>query len=273
MNTQNENVPAVQHQQIKSSDNFLSSLEALVKSTDMIKNLCKQLMQTPHYAKLKEEGIFAIVMMANSLGIDVQAALNGRLGYDRGKVTIPSETMNLMIRQAGHSIEKDPVSNEKVCILTGKRKDNGDTIKVKYTIEEASRAGLTAKDNWKNHPQAMLFARCSSMLARQLFADVIGGCYTREEMDDENFINKNASVVDIASVIVKTSGMFSDGQSDELESLVANMPDIRERILSLYVVTKFTEIHATNFEFIKNWATKELSRRQVDSLKTTEDAE
>ena len=93
--------------------------------------------------------------------------------------------MNSRIRKAGHSVLVDPKSDHKICILHGKRADNGDTCTAQFTIGEAERIGLTKSGAWKNYPEDMLFCRALSRLGRRLFPDLIGECYVEGEIDDK----------------------------------------------------------------------------------------
>ncbi len=53
-----------------------------------------------------------------------------------------------------------------------------------FTFKDAALAGLANKDNWKNYPKNMLFARALSNGARWYCPDAICGWYTMEEMQD-----------------------------------------------------------------------------------------
>lgn len=160
------------------------SFEVILKDVEVMQKMCAQLMKTKHYQTMGEAGLFAIMQKAKSLNINALEALNGGLYYVNGKVGMSSEMMACLIRQAGHSITKDPKSDEKVCVLHGKRSDNGDTWMVSFSMEDAKRAGL-AKNMYEKYPGIMLYNRCMSMLARQLFPDVIKGAgYTMEELNE-----------------------------------------------------------------------------------------
>lgn len=155
----------------------------LLKDVDIIKNASQKLMQTPHYAKLGQEGIFAIVQKAKSLNINPLDALNGALYFTAGRVGMSAEMMNTLIRSHGHSITKDTKSNDTICILHGKRADNGDTWTESFSIEDAKRAGIYKDATpWGKYPRNMCFNRALSNLARQLFPDVIKGCYEIDEL-------------------------------------------------------------------------------------------
>jgi hypothetical protein len=61
-----------------------------------------------------------------------------------------------------------------------------DASVVTWTVDEAARAELVSKTNWRLYPRQMLVARATSELCRYVFADVLGGlCYTPEELGGE----------------------------------------------------------------------------------------
>ena len=152
-----------------------------VETLEQTQKLCQALMQSPHYQKMGKEGIFAIVQKSKAVGVDPLDALNGGMYYVQGKVEMTSTMMNDLIRRQGHSITKDKTSNAEICILHGKRKDNNDTWCENFSIEDAKQAGIY-RNQWLKYPKDMLFARALSRLARQLFPDVIKGCYVEEEI-------------------------------------------------------------------------------------------
>jgi hypothetical protein len=163
-------------------DDFNSSLMQIESTQKM----CEALMRTAHYAKMTKDGVFAIVTTARSLGIDPIRALNGGLYYLQGKVGMSTELMASLIREKGHSIVKDPKSSPTVCILHGKRGDNGDTWTISFSIDDAKRAGIyNDKTPWGKYPQIMMYNRAMSTLARQLFPDVIKGVgYEKDELEE-----------------------------------------------------------------------------------------
>jgi len=154
------------------SMNFLSEI-------DNVHTMVKKLMNTKHFQKMGEDGIFAIIMTAKSIGMPAIDALQGQLYYVQGKVGMSYEAMNMYIRNAGHSVQIKHLDT-KSCTLIGKRKDNGDTAEITFDMDDAKKAGK----NYDKHPKTMLFARCLSMLKRFLFPDVCTKVYVKEEMDD-----------------------------------------------------------------------------------------
>ncbi|MDX1745809.1 MAG: hypothetical protein R3324_07720, partial [Halobacteriales archaeon] len=61
---------------------------------------------------------------------------------------------------------------------------------VTFTMEDAKRAGLAGKDNWKHYPRQMLRWRAVTEVSRFLFADLDMGTkvtYTADEMGDDQW--------------------------------------------------------------------------------------
>lgn len=190
--------------------------------TDRLKQtqeICALLLKTPHYAKMGQEGIFAVVSKAVQLGIDPLEALNGGLYFVRGKVEMSAQLMNSLIREKKHSITKDPKSDCTICILHGKRADNGDVWTESFSMEDAKAAGLASSSTYRAHPRAMLFARALSMLARQLFPDVIRGCYVEGEI----------ASIDMQPQEPETDKLSSD-QILEIQAFVESDPAYKARL-------------------------------------------
>lgn len=60
----------------------------------------------------------------------------------------------------------------------------GGSLRMEWTFEQARKAGLTGKDNWKNYPRAMLRARCIAEGVRAVYPAAIGGLLVSEEAHD-----------------------------------------------------------------------------------------
>lgn len=141
--------------------------------------------KTAHFNKWasKPDDLMLIICKALQIGMNVFDAINGGLYAVRGKIEMPSRSMNAIIRAKGHSVTIVESSTTK-CVLKGVRSNNKDASTASFTIEEAKLAGLTNNDPWKKYPADMLFARALTRLARQMFADVITDCYIEGELSD-----------------------------------------------------------------------------------------
>ena len=233
------------------------------------KQLCEMLMKTSHYSKMGQEGIFAVVEAAKSLDVDPRQALGGGLYYVKGKVEMSSRMMNALIRSKKHSITRDKRSDEKICILHGKRADNGDTWTESFSLEDASRAGLLGNNVWKIYPKDMLFARALSRLARQLFPDVIGNCYVEGEIALDKTIKSKEIFEDECEdeILISESDpienkfkneKISESQCAILDSYLMEDPEAEERIKSILNIESVYEMKAAHF----NGIVKTLSKRK-----------
>ncbi len=124
--------------------------------------------------------ILACVATGRAIGIDDMTAIRSIHIID-GKPTFAAELMVMLVRRRGHSIVGEVGPD--TATVTGRRADNGDEMRVTWTLEMAKRAGLVGKGNWKSYPEAMLWARAVSQLCRMLFADCFAGStHTPEEL-------------------------------------------------------------------------------------------
>lgn len=222
----------------------LKETKELVSDIENTTKVCQALMNTPHYKKLGGEGIFAIVEKARSIGINPLDALNGGMYFVNGKVEMSSAMMNQMIRNNGHSITKDKRSDDNICILHGRRKDNGDTWVESFSIEDAKRAGIY-RNQWLKYPKDMLFARALSRLARQLFPDIIKGCYVLGEISEAPALNEPVIEELPFATIPKD-------KADELELMLEHNPELKQNILNFltseYKVSSLHEMPDSIYE-------------------------
>ncbi len=135
-----------------------------------------------------EAKIMMILLAAKELGVGPCQALNGGIWSIQGKIEISARLMNGLIRRAGHSI-KVIRSDDECCTLRGTRTD-GDSFECSFTIEDATKAGLSGSNVWKKYPGDMLYNRCMSRLGRRLFSDVIGQCYIEGEIKEAKEVEK-----------------------------------------------------------------------------------
>jgi hypothetical protein len=193
----------------------------LLGDIEQTQQAVKKLLMTKHYQALGEAGIFAIIQKAKSLKINAVDALGGGLYFTNGKVGMSAEMMNTLIRSHGHSITKDQKSNDSICILHGKRADNGDTWSESFSIDDAKRAGIFKENTpWGKYPRNMCFNRALSNLARQLFPDVIKGCYEIEEL--KSFAESPQNFSKMATADVE---MIIDLSQEEIDAFYKNFND------------------------------------------------
>lgn len=125
--------------------------------------------------------VLAVMLHGAELGLAPITALRS-IHIIEGQPTASAQLMRALILREGHVLQWREVSSDKV-VLYGKRRDTGSDALVTWTLDDAKRANLLGKGNWKTYPRAMLAARATSEVARLLFADVLHGLsYTPEEV-------------------------------------------------------------------------------------------
>jgi hypothetical protein len=210
---------------------LIRNAEVMIKDLENTQKMCQMLMSTPHYKNLGSHGIFAIVEKSKSIGIDPIDTLNGGMYFVQGRVEMTSAMMNQLIRAAGHSITKDKKSDETICILHGKRADNGDTWVESFSIEDAKQAGIF-RNQWIKYPKDMLFARALSRLARQLFPDVIKGCYVQGEIDPNAFNEKVGHNTDDQAQEVQCDLNITKEEASVLDKLISADQEYRTTVIN-----------------------------------------
>ena len=145
--------------------------------------LAETAMKSKCYGGKSKEEIVMLLLTGRDLGLSPTKSLNSGFWIVQGKIIMSAITMNDMIRSAGHSIRFGEVSDTS-CTLIGKRKDNGDSLSITFTMKMAERAGLLKNSVWKQYPEDMLYSNAMKRLARLLFPDVIGNSYDEYSMHE-----------------------------------------------------------------------------------------
>jgi len=100
----------------------------------------------------------------------------------QGRPTLKAETMMARFQQQGGKVDWKTLTDEEVTATFSH--PSGGSATITWTFDQARKAGLTGKDNWKNYPRAMLRARVVSEGIRTVFPGVVLGVYTPEEVQD-----------------------------------------------------------------------------------------
>jgi hypothetical protein len=175
-----------------------------------IEVMAKQAVESKFIEKLGGfAGAFSIAMYARELNVPIMSALFGGFSNIMGKITIAPQLMNAMIRRAGHKLKID--SNDQRAIISGTRKDTGETCEVSFSVEDARKAGLFKPNGgWEKYPSDMCFARALSRLARRLFPDVIGMAYVEGELEDAEVEESKEETIDSEADEQKKKADLSD---------------------------------------------------------------
>jgi hypothetical protein len=177
---------------------------------NMLKEQASMMVKTgflPRTIDTPEKAI-AIALKGRELGIPPMQAFS-HIHIIDGKPTISAE---LMLSQIWKHCPKAVIdyleSTDMKCVIEAKRPGHKAT-KFAYTIDEANKAGLLNKANWRGYPAAMLRARTVAIVARALFPDAIMGCsHIPEELGaivDEEGVVLELPAADASNSIVSTT--------------------------------------------------------------------
>jgi hypothetical protein len=154
------------------------------------------------------EAAIAIMIKGREIGIQPMHAFS-HIHIVEGKPTMSAELMMTMILKnvPNAKIEFLEVSGE-ACRIRASRPATG-SFEFSFTREDATKAQLMGKDNWKKYTRAMLRSRVVSEMARSMFPDALSGIsYTPEELGHAVEVTESGEIIVaeeiIPAAIVKT---------------------------------------------------------------------
>lgn len=122
------------------------------------------------------------IMAGAEIGIGPLAAISG-LHIEKGKISTSAAIFESIIDRSEIYDWTLKERTDTACeIEFFRRGESRGTIR--YTLDDAKKAGIASGDNWKKHPAAMLFAAAFRTGARAFCAGAFGGnaVYTYEEL-------------------------------------------------------------------------------------------
>lgn len=126
---------------------------------------------------------FALMAIAQANGLHPAKAAE-RYHIIQGRPAMKADAMLSAFQEAGGKVRWVKRTDTE-CVLHLEHPQGGE-LDVKWTMDRASKAGLTGKSTWKQFPAQMLSARCVSEGVRALFPACLSGMYTPEEVQDFN---------------------------------------------------------------------------------------
>jgi hypothetical protein len=153
---------------------------ALVPVAD-IEKMAGAIAKSKMFGMKTTEEAFALMLIAQAEGMHPAIAARD-FHVIQGRPTLKADAMLARFQNAGGKVQWDVYTDAEV---TGTfSHPSGGSLKLTWTFAQASKIGLTAKDNWKNYPRAMLRARCISEGIRTVYPGCVVGTYTAEELEE-----------------------------------------------------------------------------------------
>ncbi len=130
----------------------------------------------------KPADVLVTLITGHELGISPMQAVRG-MHVIEGKAVASADLMGALVRRNREVCMylRLAESDDQHATYETQRAGDPEATRMTYTIEQAAKAGLAGKDNWKKHPAAMLRARCLSAITRAVYPDMVLGVYDIDE--------------------------------------------------------------------------------------------
>jgi hypothetical protein len=170
--------------------------------------------------KTPEQGV-ALMLIAQAEGMHPAIAARD-YHVIQGRPALKADAMLARFQSSGGKVVWKVYEDAEV---TGEfSHPQGGTVTITWTFAQATKIGLTGKDNWRNYPRAMLRARVISEGIRTTYPGCVVGVYTPEEVEDfkddpsskASKVSKPPSVKDMGMVEVVESGKVTVTIEDPL---------------------------------------------------------
>lgn len=157
------------------SDEFTTDLSEQFKMASLLakSGILSKDLNTP-------EKLFLLLQQGKELGLQPMQSLNN-IYVVNGKTAISAKMMLSLAIKAGITY-RFVEWTDLTCKMIFKRGEW--EMEIDYTMEEAKKANLTWKDNWKSYPKEMLKSRCVSRALGLIAPDIVAGLYEESELID-----------------------------------------------------------------------------------------
>jgi hypothetical protein len=154
------------------------------------------------------EACMIAIMHGLEIGLPPLAALQ-RISVINGRPTLWGDAAIGLVRGSGLCEYVEEHIDGEVAICAAKRKGEPEPIVRTFSVTDAKRAGLWGKSGpWQQYPQRMLQMRARAFALRDGFADVLGGLYLREEIDEDERSSRARDVSTITSGVGNKRGQL-----------------------------------------------------------------
>ena len=147
---------------------------------------------------------FLIMAQGRELGLSTMQSL-GNIYVVEGKVSLSSDLMAAMVlkSQVCEYLRVVEMTPERAT-YAAKRK-GGAEFRFSFSWEDAVKAGLTNRPNYKANPADMLRHRALSKTVRAVFPDVVAGLYSRDEAEDIVDVTPRTTVAEVVHAAAETA--------------------------------------------------------------------
>ena len=154
------------------------------KSLDEVGILAKRLSGSKLLpADLRNQADIAVTILQGlELGLAPMQSLRS-IHVVKGRPVLSADLIAALVMRSDECVYFRLVeSDNKIATYQTHRRRHPEPVSLSYTIEDATRAGLAGRENWKRYPAAMLRARAKAALARDVYPEFAMGLYDPDEM-------------------------------------------------------------------------------------------
>jgi hypothetical protein len=165
----------------------VKSLAIVPRTIDESASLAERLAQSsllPEAMRGKAPDVLVTIMAGQELGFSPMAALRS-IHVVEGKPVLAADGMVALVLGSGKAVYFDRISESDTSVTYETQRIGGKVRQCTWTIQMAKNAGLALKANWRAYPRAMLASRAKAELARDVYPDVLAGCYIDDEIQHE----------------------------------------------------------------------------------------
>jgi hypothetical protein len=172
------------------------------------------------FAVPSKEAAVTLMLLCQAEGLHPMVAMR-RFHVIQGRPAMRSDAMLAEFQRLGGKVAWGERSDQ-ACEATFTHPDGG-SVTVRWTLDDARRAKLDGKDNWRAYPRQMLTARVISEGVRTVLPGVVAGIYSPEESPE--------LIADAQAIAVEPSTTRSSRLADRLgaPALPAPEPETLDR--------------------------------------------
>ncbi len=139
----------------------------------------------PKTLRRNPAAITACILTGREMGLGPMLSLKV-IHMVEGQPTLSAEYKRARALEAGHELAYDETTVTQ-CVVRGRRRGTAEWVTVRWTMDDARRAKLDGKPNYRMHPRRQLEARATGELCDLLFADCTYGLATLEAVQDGDY--------------------------------------------------------------------------------------
>ena len=177
--------------------------------------MAKALVQSGIVPQKTPQACIAVQLKGHELGIGAMAAAQNIHIIDSRPALSADLMCALAVRDAKVSYKVEKESAEEAVVVF--YRDGWPEYRSAFSIEDAERAGLLDKKNWKTYPQRMLLARAKAHGARVIAPDVLAGQYAVEEI---SYVTESSRSLDDLNAKLDERALASSDATIETDETV-----------------------------------------------------